>query len=80
MSPEDISTEILVTLKNSAEEYLKRRPIKDANNGGNLESTHLIRPVLMGPSKPQKEKYASRSKSIVTFQKRVRYLRFTWEP
>ena len=34
LSPEAIAAEILCALKKCAEEYLKRRPIKDANNGG----------------------------------------------
>ena len=34
LSPEAIAAEILCALKKSAEEYLKRRPIRDANNGG----------------------------------------------
>jgi hypothetical protein len=34
LSPEAIAAEILCALKKYAEEYLKRRPIKDANNGG----------------------------------------------
>ena len=35
ISPEDISAEILESLRVSAEAYLKRRPIRDSQCGGN---------------------------------------------
>ena len=40
ISPEDISSEILISLRISAQDYLKRRPVRDAHCGG--ERLHIF--------------------------------------